>query len=61
MPVTLTGLPANQSLGTFLGEPGVPKPKLSPEATANFGLEMAAITPELRDKYKLDARNCSPG
>jgi serine protease Do len=54
VPVTLTGLPANQSYGTFLGEPGVPKPELPPEATTNFGLQMAAITPELRAKYKLD-------
>jgi serine protease Do len=54
VPVTLTELPANQSYGTFLGEPGVPKPELPPEATANFGLQMAAITPELRAIYKLD-------
>ncbi len=56
VPVTLTGLPANQSYGTFLGEPGVAKPKLPPEALANFGLEMAAITPELRAKYNLGAQ-----
>ena len=54
VPVTLTELPANQSYGIFLGEPGVPKPELPPGATANFGLEMAPITPELRAKYKLD-------
>ncbi len=56
VPVTLAGLPGNQSYPTFLGQPGVPKPKLPPEATTNFGLEMATITPELRDKYKLDAQ-----
>jgi len=54
VPVTLTELPANQSYGTFLGAPGVPKPELPPEATTNFGLQMAAITPELRAKYRLD-------
>jgi serine protease Do len=53
VPVTLGGIPANQAYPTFLGQPGVPKPKLPPEATTNFGLEMAAITPELRAKYKL--------
>ncbi len=53
VPVTLIGLPAGQSYSTFLGQPGVPKPKLPPEATTNFGLEMAAVTPELRAKYKL--------
>jgi serine protease Do len=56
VPVTLAGLPPNQSYPTFLGQPGVPKPQLPPEATTNFGLEMASITPELRDKYKLDAQ-----
>jgi serine protease Do len=53
LPVTLAGLPANQSYPTFLGQPGVPKPKLPPEATTNFGLEMAAVTPDLRARYKL--------
>jgi len=53
VPVTLTGLPASQSYSSFLGQPGVPKPVLPPEATTNFGLEMAAITPELRVRYKL--------
>lgn len=53
VPVTLTGLPAGQSYQTFLGQPGVPRPVLPPEATTNFGLEMAAITPELRAKYQL--------
>lgn len=53
VPVTLAALPAGQSYSTFLDEPGVPKPVLPPEATTNFGLEMAAITPELRARYKL--------
>jgi serine protease Do len=55
VPVTLTGMPPHQSYATFLGQPGVPKPQLPPEATTNFGLQIAAITPELRDKYKLGA------
>jgi hypothetical protein len=49
VPVTLTG----GWYGTFLGEPGAPKPKLPLEATVNFGLQMEAITPELRAKYHL--------
>ncbi len=51
--VTLVGLPANESYSTFLGQPGVAKPELRPEALVNFGLEMAAISPELRAKYHL--------
>jgi serine protease Do len=54
VPVTLAELPANQSYGTFLGEPGVPRPELPPGATSNFGLQLAAITPDLRVQYKLD-------
>jgi serine protease Do len=54
--VTLAGLPAGQSLQVFLGEPGVPKPQLPPDALVNFGLELAALTPELRGKYKLGAQ-----
>jgi serine protease Do len=53
VPVTIAGLPAGQSFQTFLGQPGVAKPALPSEATTNFGLEMAAITPELQEKYKL--------
>jgi len=53
MPVTLTAMPAGQSYSTFLDQPGIPKPVLPPEATTNFGLEMAAITPELRARYSL--------
>jgi serine protease Do len=53
VPVTVAGLPAGQLLQTFLGQPGVPKPALPPEATTNFGLEMSAITPDLRSKYQL--------
>jgi serine protease Do len=51
--VTLAEFPPNQMLKTFLGEPGVPKPDLPPEASVNFGLQMAAVTPELRAKYHL--------
>ncbi len=52
--VTLTEVPDYALYGTFLGEPGAPKPKLPSEATTNFGLRMAAITPELRAKYHLN-------
>lgn len=52
--VTLAGLPADESYGVFLGAPGVAKPELRPEALVNFGLELSAITPELRSKYHLD-------
>jgi len=56
IPVTLAALPANASLPTFLGGGGVPKPVIPPEALVNFGLQMSAITPELRAKYNLDAQ-----
>lgn len=54
VPVTLTEVPDYGFYGTFLGEPGAPKPELPPEARINFGLRMAAITPELRAKFHLD-------
>jgi serine protease Do len=54
MPVTLTEVPEAGWWGTFLGEPGAPKPKLSAEATTNFGLQLAAITPQLRATYHLE-------
>jgi serine protease Do len=54
--VTFADLPANQSYGTFLGGAGVPKPDLPPNTFINFGLEMAAVTPELRARYNLDAQ-----
>ena len=54
VPVALGELPANQSYGTFLSEPGVLKPELPPAATSNFGLQLASITPGLRTQYKLD-------
>ena len=53
VPVTLTEVPNYMAYGTFLGAPGAPKPELPPEATTNFGLQMAAIRPELRAKYHL--------
>lgn len=56
VPVTLAGTPSGQSYRTFLGQPGVPKPELPPEATTNFGLEMAAINPELRARYQLSGQ-----
>ena len=54
VPVTVTEAPKEGWYGTFLGEPGAPKPELPPAATANFGLQMAAITPDLRAKYHLN-------
>jgi serine protease Do len=54
--ITLTDLPANQSYGAFLGGAGVAKPDLPPMTYVNFGLKMEAVTPELRARYNLDAR-----
>jgi S1-C subfamily serine protease len=54
IPVTLTEVPEAGWWGTFLGEPGAPKPKLPAEATTKFGLQMAAITPQLRATYHLE-------
>jgi serine protease Do len=54
VPITLADLPAGWSLPVFLGGAGNPKPDLPPEAFVNFGLQLSAITPELRAKYKLD-------
>jgi serine protease Do len=54
VPVTLGELPANQTYGIFLGEAGIAKPNVPANALVNFGLQMAALTPELRARYKLD-------
>jgi serine protease Do len=54
VPVTLAELPANETYGTFLGEAGIAKPNIPADALVNFGLQMAALTPELRARYKLD-------
>jgi serine protease Do len=54
LPVTLTAVPNIELYGTFLSEPGTPKPALPPEATSNFGLQMAAITSELRAQFHLE-------
>jgi serine protease Do len=54
LPVTLIAVPDYALYGTFLGEPGAPKPDLPPEAKMNFGLRMAAITPDLRAKFHLN-------
>lgn len=51
--VTLTELPPNQSYGTFLDDPGVAKPDIPADALVNFGLELASMTAELREKYHL--------
>lgn len=53
VPVTLAALPAGQSYDTFLGQKGFAKPDIPASALANFGLETAAITPELRSRYHL--------
>jgi hypothetical protein len=52
--VTRAELPANETYGTFLGEAGIAKPNIPADALVNFGLQMAALTPELRARYKLD-------
>ena len=52
--VTLTELPDYGLYGTFLSEPGAPKPELPPAATTNFGLRMATITPDLRAKFHIN-------
>lgn len=54
VPVTLVDLPAGWSLPVFLGGAGNPKPDLPPEARVNFGLQLSAITPDLRAKYNID-------
>jgi serine protease Do len=54
LPVTLIAVPDYALYGTFLGEPGAPKPDLPPEAKINFGLRMAAVTPDLRAKFHLN-------
>jgi serine protease Do len=56
IPVTLADLPAGWSLPVFLGGAGNPKPDLPPEAFVNFGLQLSAITPELRTKYTIDPK-----
>ncbi len=53
-PVKLADLLAGWSLHAFRGGGGIPKPDLPPEATINFGLQLSAITPELRAKYQID-------
>jgi serine protease Do len=55
IPVTLAELPADYSLPTFLGGGAVAKPDIPASALANFGMQMSAITPDLRSKYKLSA------
>jgi serine protease Do len=54
VPVTLADLPAGWSLPVFLGGAGNRKPDLPPEAFVNFGLQLSAITPDLRAQYKID-------
>jgi serine protease Do len=54
IPVTLTELPADYSLPTFLGGEAFPKPDVPASALTNFGMQMSAITPDLRTKYKLN-------
>ena len=54
VPVTLADLPPGWSLPVFLGGTGIPKPDLPPEAFVNFGLQLSAITPDLRGRFNLD-------
>jgi serine protease Do len=56
VPVTLSDLPPGVSYGTFLGGAGVTKPTIPPDALVNFGLHVAALSPELRAQYHLDAQ-----
>jgi serine protease Do len=56
MPITLADLPKGWSLPEFLGGAGNPKPDLPPEALVNFGLQLSAVTPELRSKYNIDPK-----
>lgn len=56
VPVTLAALPAGQSAGSFLNQPGFPRPNIPASALENFGLETAAISPELRTRYHLGAQ-----
>lgn len=56
IPVRLADLPAGWSLPAFLAGGGIPKPNLPPEAANNFGLQLSAITPELRAKSQIDPR-----
>jgi serine protease Do len=53
--ITPEALPTLSDLPVFLGDPGAPKPNVPAEVLANFGLQMAAITPELRNKYGIAA------
>jgi serine protease Do len=55
VPVALAALPAGWTLPEYLSGGGVAKPDLPPEALVNFGLQLSAITPELRAQYKLAA------
>ena len=55
IPVTLTELPPDYSLPTFLAGGAIAKPDIPASALANFGMQMSAITPDLRTKYKLTA------
>jgi serine protease Do len=56
VPVTLSDLPPGVSYGTFLGGAGVTKPVIPPDALVDFGLHVAALSPELRAQYHLDAQ-----
>ena len=40
----------------FLGAAGVAKPAIPPDALVNFGLHVAALSPELRAQYHLNAQ-----
>ena len=55
IPVTLAALPSDYTLPTFLAGGAIAPPDVPASAMANFGLQMSAITPELRSKYNLGA------
>jgi serine protease Do len=52
--VTLIDLPAGWSLPAYLEGGGVSPPNIPPEALDNFGLQLAALTPDLRTKFHID-------
>ena len=54
IPVTLMELPGDYSLPEFLAGGAFPKPDVPASALVNFGMQMSAITPDLRTKYKLN-------
>jgi len=54
--VKLASLPADQNLPEFLPGVAIAKPDIPPEASIDFGLQLSAVTAELRAQYKLDEK-----